>query len=311
MSDSPMKGQINTVTLHTWNKAKDITSVQQLVSRLWPRSTHPGGLGWEAASDQLPQDTMLAKRDGEVVGWAGVTGGELIVQAEPNATSALLEWAVGVAQNTALRIAVFDGDEVLRTLVLEAGFIKPLSDEPLVGMFRPATVEEPVLPDGYRIRSMHDGEEAERVAVHRASWHPATLPWPEDDLLAHTISPDTTSRFTAVHFEQVRQTWLYNQKLDLVVEAPDGTLTACCTAWRDPATGCAEIEPLGVIPEHRRKGLASALCMEVCTQVARQGGDQVFINTWPRDDYPAPAATYLTIGFVVTRRGSVYHRPAQ
>ena len=178
-------------------------------------------------------------------------------------------------------------------------------------MFRPATVEEPVLPDGYRIRNMHDGEEAKRVAVHRASWHPATLPWPEDDLLAHTISPDTTSRFTAVHFEQVRQTWLYNQKLDLVVEAPDGTLAACCTAWCDPATGCAEIEPLGVISEHRRKGLASALCMEVCTQVARQGGNQVFINTWPRDDYSAPAATYLTIGFVVTRRGSVYHRPAQ
>ena len=119
-----MKGQINTVTLHPWNKPEDTTSVQQLVSRLWPHSTHPGGLGWEAASDQLPQDTMLAKRDGEVVGWAGVTGGELIVQGEPNATSALLEWAMGVAKNTALRIAVFDGDEVLRTLVLEAGFTR-------------------------------------------------------------------------------------------------------------------------------------------------------------------------------------------
>jgi GNAT superfamily N-acetyltransferase len=103
---------------------------------------------------------------------------------------------------------------------------------------------------------------------------------------------------------------LYEQDLDLVVEAPDGTLAACCIAWWDPAAGCAEIEPLGVAPDHRRRGLATAMCKEVAARVAALGGNQVFINTGPRPDYPAPAATYLAAGFEVVGRGHIYHRQA-
>ena len=106
----------------------------------------------------------------------------------------------------------------------------------------------------------------------------------------------------------MRRTWLYDQSRDLVVEAPDGTLAACCIAWWDPAARCAEIEPLGVLPEHRRLGLATAMCMAVAAQVAALGGDQVFINTGPRADYPAPAATYLAAGFTVIRLGGSYAR---
>jgi GNAT superfamily N-acetyltransferase len=106
----------------------------------------------------------------------------------------------------------------------------------------------------------------------------------------------------------VRRTWLYDQSRDLVVEAPDGSLAACCIAWWDPAARCAEIEPLGVLPGHRRRGLATAMCMAVAAQVAALGGDQVHINTGPRADYPAPAATYLAAGFTVIRLGGSYAR---
>jgi hypothetical protein len=41
------------------------------------------------------------------------------------------------------------------------------------------------------------------------------------------------------------------------------------------------------------------------------GGNQVFINTGPRPDYPAPAATYLATGFEVVGRGHIYHRQAR
>jgi hypothetical protein len=34
----------------------------------------------------------------------------------------------------------------------------------------------------------------------------------------------------------------------------------------------------------------------------------VFINTAPRADYPAPAATYLAAGFTVTSLGGSYSR---
>ena len=177
--------------------AADTIAVQQLASRLWPNGPHPGAVGWEAASDQLPAQTVLADDDGVVLGWAGLTAGELVVHADPATAAAargLVGWAVAAA-----------GDR--------------------------------------------DSEAAERVAVHRAAWRPVTMPWP------------------------------------------------------------AEIEPLGVVPEHRRIGLASALCLQVAAQVAAHGGDLVYINTGPNPDYPAPAATYVTVGFEVTPRDRRYHRP--
>lgn len=291
------------VSLRGWQGSADTTVVQQLVSRLWPYSSHPGGLGWEAATDQLPSETILAE-DGGILGWAGATSGELLVQARPEAARPLLDWAMTTAEGSDLVIPVFDGDEVLRSLVIEAGFQRAGRAAPLVGMFRAATPEFPQLPAGYRIRGTHSAEAAERVAVHRAAWRPMTLPWAEG--VARTVSPDATSSFTAAHFESLRRTWLYDQELDLVVEAPDGSLAGCCTVWWDPAIGCAEIEPLGVVPEHRRKGLAGALCLEACAQIAARGGDRVFINTGPRADYPAPAATYASVGFVATARAHFY-----
>jgi hypothetical protein len=48
----------------------------------------------------------------------------------------------------------------------------------------------------------------------------------------------------------------------------------------------------------------------VAAEVAALGGKQVFINTGPRADYPAPAATYLAAGFEVVSRGQVYGRRA-
>jgi ribosomal protein S18 acetylase RimI-like enzyme len=285
--------------------------VQELASRLWPRGPHPGGLGWEAAIDQLPAATVLAETDRALVGWAGATSGELVVHADPtcpDAAHALVEWAVAAADGAATELAVFDGDDVLRSVVADAGFVARADPAPLVGMFRAATNEGPRLPDGYRARSVRDGEAAERLEAHRAAWRPASLPWPADVL--PTVPPDATSSFTAAHYEQVRRTWLYDQELDLVIEAPDGALAACCIVWWDPSIRYAEIEPLGVVPEHRRKGLASALCMEAAAQISARGGEQMFIDTGPRPDYPAPAATYVTVGFEVIPRARTYTRVA-
>lgn len=282
--------------------------MQRLASRLWPRGPHAGGLGWEAASGQLPREIALAGDDG-LAGWAGLTAGELVLQADPaspEAARALVEWAVQLADGAEMTVTVFDGDEVVRSAVTAAGFARRAGAMPVVGMFRDASPAGAVLAAGYRVRSVHDNEFDARVEVHRAAWRPATLPWPGE--VPPAASPTATSRFTAAHYAQVRRTWLYDQGRDLVVEAPDGTLAACCLAWWDPAARCAEIEPLGVVPEHRRSGLATAMCMEVAAQVAALGGDQVFINTGPRPDYPAPASTYLTVGFELVNRGHVYHR---
>ncbi|MGC2174407.1 MAG: GNAT family N-acetyltransferase [Acidimicrobiales bacterium] len=92
------------------------------------------------------------------------------------------------------------------------------------------------------------------------------------------------------------------------MEASDGSLAACCIVWWDPAIGVAEIEPLGVVPAHRRLGLAGALCAEAGARVAARGGRTVFINSSPDPAYPTPNATYAAIGFELIERGQALRR---
>jgi hypothetical protein len=117
-------------------------------------------------------------------------------------------------------------------------------------MFLDAGGPGPALPRGYLVRSVRPGEAAARVGAHRAASRPWTAPWPGE--IPAGVTPETTSRMTSAMHEQVRRSWLYDDSRDLVIKAPDGTLAGCCIAWWDPAIKCAEIEPLGVVPDHRR-----------------------------------------------------------
>jgi ribosomal protein S18 acetylase RimI-like enzyme len=200
-----------------------------------------------------------------------------------------------------LRIEVYDGDDTMAGALQRAGFVvggAPRS----VGLFRPAEAANVTAPAGYRLRAVREDEFDARVAVHRAAWRPASLPWADDRVL----DPDATSSFNAEAYETVRNTWLYDPELDLVAEAADGSLAACCIVWLDPAIGVAEIEPMGVAPEHRNRGLAVALCLTAAARVAERGGTELFINTGARPEYPAPAGAYMKAGFVERERATTH-----
>ncbi len=118
--------------------------------------------------------------------------------------------------------------------------------------------------------------------------------------------PGATSSYDRAAHERVLQTTLYDPDLDLVVEAPDGSLVGCCIVWYDPQLASAEVEPLGIHPGHRRKGLAAALCHEAVARVGRRGGSEVFINAGPREAYPATSGAYMKAGFAIRVRGRRY-----
>ena len=300
------------LSIRPWAGPADTADMARLASRLWPHGPHPGGLGWSLAIGEFAQRAAVARDGEQVVGWAGASPGEVAVQADPHhpaAANLLLHWAIDAEGSGTPALIVWEGDRSMAQAAVAAGFAADRSTRgTVVGMMRRAAAEDLALPPGYRVRPTAPNEHAARVEAHRAAWRPIDLPWAP--AFRPDATPNETSRFTLAHYIAVRRTWLYDERLDLVVEAPDGTLAASCLGWWDPATLVAEIEPLGVVPTHRHRGLAGALCRAVSRTVAEWGGGALFINTGPRPDYPAPAAAYGRAGFQVVPRGRRHHRRA-
>jgi GNAT superfamily N-acetyltransferase len=145
-----------------------------------------------------------------------------------------------------------------------------------------------------------------RVEAHRAAWLPTALPFAPEH--RPVVAGAAASGFDAHKFRRAQSLWPYDASRDLVITTLGGEPAGCCTVWLDETTGAAEIEPLGVVPEHRGRGLAIALCHAAIDAVARAGGEEVVIH--PRGDvaYPAPRAAYAAAGFTEVNRTRVYAR---
>lgn len=286
-----------------WSGTSDTTAMQRLAGRCWPSGLHPGGLGWSQATGQVgDQIVVVDGPGGEVQGWAAVAQPDsLMLQAapdRPDVTQALFQWLMRTAEGPTLSVTVFDDQS--RAMFTQAGF-EPATppfgfyamNEP--GLSAPVNGVTGAVPAGYAIRSVRSDEVDAWVAVHRASWKPVDLPFhPDHD--PH-LDESWSSSFTLDAYHRVQDTHLYDTQFDLVVQAPDGSLAGCCIGWLDATTGWTEIEPLGVVPAHRRRGLAAALCAEIAARTASAGGHHVFINTGSSNSYPGPYRAYQKAGF--------------
>lgn len=131
--------------------------------------------------------------------------------------------------------------------------------------------------------------------MHRAAWRPADLPFNPEQ--RPNLDESWSSSFTSTSYRRVQNTELYDSALDLVAVAPDETLAGCCIGWFDAVNGWAEIEPVGVVPAHRRRGLALAMCADLARRVSGAGGEHMFVNTGESEFYPAPYRAYRKAGF--------------
>jgi GNAT superfamily N-acetyltransferase len=289
---------------------RDFGGMQQLASRVWPSGWHPGGLGWGLSRQALADSVVVAvDEDGSepIVGFGGRGGDEFthVSRDRDDVADALVTWLLEVNENAP--ITVWDGADALARAVSRAG-LEPVGREPWSGMFLDVAAvrdDQRRHVDGYAIRPAREDETAARVEVHRAAWKPSAIPY----LDGRPIDPDAESSFTPAAYESVRGAWLYDRSLDLVAVADDDTkerFGACCIAWFDPATGVCEIEPMGVAPEHRRRGLAVALCLEVAHLVADRGGTHLYINSQPQPGYVASTSAYLAAGFELVERATTY-----
>jgi hypothetical protein len=281
-----------------------VRDISRALSGWFPASTHPGGFAWEAATGQLPERIAVVRdAAGALVGWGGFAPDDARVECAPGddaTTDLLATWMLDAAGDGPASVAVHRGQDRLRGILAAHGFV----DEavPLAGLRHPARDTDARPPEGYRIRPVADGEEQAKVDAHRRAWKPVDLPFTDGS--GDGIDPDAESRFDAAGYAAMRAAAVYRRDLDLVIEAPDGSLAGTCTAWLDPASGWAELEPLGIVPAHRRLGLAQTLALDVCRRVGELGGRDVFINASPLPYYRAPWDAYVAAGFAPMERGT-------
>lgn len=276
--------------------AADLVTLQALASRTWSRTArhHPGQLAWSARYAESTSDVVRTwVEDGEVVGWAWAEEPDWLElcldTGYPHATDVAREmvaWFVEQAPDRATRTMVMATDHLLLTVLGEAGFV--LDKAPWFTHHHLDLALLAPVPDvpGYRLRAVEPGEAAPRAACHRAAWAP----------------PGGTSAVTTVAYGALMDTPPYRPGLDHVAIAPDGTWVASCLVWLDDATGVALVEPVGCAPDHRRRGLASAVSLAALHAARDAGGREALVCPRGDQDHPAPAALYRGIGFAPGER---------
>src|SRR5439155_22625088 len=88
-------------------------------------------------------------------------------------------------------------------------------------------------------------------------------------------------------------TWPYRPKLDRIALTDDGEVVAFCTAWLDEENAAGLLEPVGTVSDHRRKGLAAAVCLDALHALRAAGARTAQVAS----ETDAAAATYASIGF--------------
>ena len=263
-----------------------LLEMQKLASKLWGagRRWTPGEIAWSVLTEPDEPDVLFLDD-----GWVWKQGGCTSILAITLKTAkAAVDWARGSD------IEVLDGDVTLKAAVRNAGY-REVPSAPFSLDVRMSTsgAPAPTVAQGYIVRSA--AKDDDLVSVHRASWQPQHLPFAPEH--RPVIEPDATSAFTRDNLAAIQSAWTYRRDLHLVVEAPDSSLVASCIAWFDEPNKTAAIEPLGVHPDHRRRGLAGALTLHAVSAIRDAGGREVVIH--PRGDpaYPAASRAYFRIGF--------------
>ena len=161
-----------------------------------------------------------------------------------------------------------------------------------------------------------------KVLMRRAADRPAAAPTrPADVAIRPLAGSAEVEAYVALHravFESKSMTaeWRartlrrpeYLSDLDLVAVAPDGRLVAFCVGWLDKSAEEArgQIEPLGVHPDWRSRGVGRAILSEAVQRLMLHDARRIYVET---DNYrDAALELYESLGFEVVRDVLVYRK---
>jgi ribosomal protein S18 acetylase RimI-like enzyme len=188
---------------------------------------------------------------------------------------------VGTRQDNAERIAFLEEHGFRRGEYVEVNMLRLLSDP----------IGEQELPPGYEIRSLSaDAHEVRRRAeAHREVWHPWTV---------GEVTDEQYARFMRLPG--------YDQDLDVVAVAPDGTIAAYVNGWLDPVNKIGDFGPVGAREAYRRQGLTRAVLLECLRRMKAHGMDRVCVSTG--EPNAAARGLYESVGFRIVNRYVEYAR---
>lgn len=236
--------------------------------RVW---AHPGQLAWSsiftdpAAPAVLVDETAYAWFDGP--GWLEIGG-------DPTAAKVLLSWAFERSKTVRL-----NADPDWLDVLTELGGVEQEAPWFTLQRLCLSTLGAPGLPPGYTVRHVEHGEVDARSAAHRAAW-----------------SDNSPSSVSAARYARLAATAPYDHRLDWVELDQSGEMVGSVIVWY--AGGDALVEPVGVVPEHRGRGLAGALTLAALAAARDLGATDAIVRPRGDDDYPVPAKVYRSIGFV-------------
>jgi mycothiol synthase len=243
----------------------DLHAMESIVSAAWAGPRRPlvqctvGDLEWWIAGGGPDVDWSTRIRiwsiGDETVGWGWfappvsldwfVRDG-LAATEEQAVRSAILAWHAGVARRAdpapdvlPLEVWAIDGGSESAGLA-ELGWTP--TDIVLTQFVQPLDIDldPPRVPEGYVLRSLHGPEDIPaRVEAHRAAFAPSKM-----TVEKHAIA----ARQDHYAFDR-----------DIVLEAADGTFAAFAICWADPVGSIGEFEPVGVHPDHQRRGLGRVI----------------------------------------------------
>ncbi len=274
-----------------WNWGKDHGHLGATWPRqLWTRDGELVAWGWA----HLPH--QLHRTDGSV---KDVTGANLTYQVHPDHAELLdevIDWYDAVAAGLERTVTPTAVDTFAVQRWRARGYDtdpSSLGDKGAWHQYNErdlTDVAEPTLPDGYRFRTAAEIDPQAVVQAHVDVWAPST--------------------FSVGSYENLRQTAGYRGDLHVLVEAPDGTMAAHAIMWFDPANRTAEFEPVGTHPDHRRRGLGSAVLLYGMRRVRDAGATHMTVACLGAPGYPGAKGLYYSLGFREISRDAMLLAPA-
>jgi len=264
--------------------ASDLARIHDLLQRIYAVSgprvrMTPGDLEYWRFQAPDPDAALAGSElwfDGdELVGFAWPDERSLDFAVHPEHEHLLpdvLDW--GARGN----IPVRDDDTVLQDLLRARGYVPEREG---MHWYRVRDLDEPVAPAGREVRSAPD---------------PAAI------AKLHTARPISERAYRALPDSP-----FYRADLDLYVADPEGAPVAFTIVWYDDRNRTGLFEPVGCLPEHRRRGLAGALLREGLRRLRELGATHALVAQ--REGNAAAAALYESAGFEENGRSRDWTAP--